>query len=210
VRTDRLPDLRSRTKRGLGRGANAVARVATAVALLAGVRRRDPTVVVNGVLSLVFAALPGYLARAYGVRFRPWQRAWISTAGLVHTLGMLGPYDRIWWWDHLAHTLSGVVIAGVADVSVRAGAERGDSAATLRRSRASYVAGITLGFGILWECFEYVVHAVADRLGFEPLLVHYGRLDAVADVLFDLLGAALVLGFGRWGLSNVVESIPER
>ena len=69
------------------------------------------------------------------------------------------------------------------------------------------IVGITPGFGILWEILEYAIHTFADHEGFKPLLVHYGRLDAIGDVVFDLLGAVLVVLFGRQALSNVVQSI---
>lgn len=185
--------------------ANRVVQAGIGAALLAGVRRRDPTVAVNGVVSLVFTALPRALEARYGARFRPWQRLWVSAAGLVHTLGMLGPYDRVWWWDHLAHTLSGVVVAAATDVVFQARAADADPPSG--RSRAGVIAGVTLGFGIVWELLEYVVHAVADRLGFDPLLVHYGRLDALGDLCFDLVGAGIVIRFGRRALSNVVASV---
>lgn len=188
---------------------NRILQIAIVTTLLAGVRRRDPSVIVNGVVSLVFAALPGHVESRYDVRFRPWQRVWVSAAALVHALGMLGPYDRIWWWDHLAHTLSGVVVAGAADVVLRAEAEDASRSAISPEARSTFILGVTFGFGVLWEGLEYVVHAVADRLGFEPLLVKYGRLDTRRDLIFDLVGAGVVILFGRRALSNVVKSITD-
>ncbi|WP_436348791.1 hypothetical protein [Natronorubrum sp. FCH18a] len=185
---------------GIWTVANRLLQIGIVAGLVAGLRRRDPSVIVNGVLSLTFASLPQYFERRYDVHFRPWQRGWISTAALVHTLGMLGPYDRVWWWDHLAHTLSGVVVADVM--------YRSDDEAESRfsgRSRPTFITIITLGFGFVWEVLEYVVHAFGDRVGFEPLLVHYGRLDAAGDLVFDLLGAALVVRFGRERLSNIID-----
>lgn len=200
-----LSSVRRKVGFGVQWSVNRLLQAGIVAALLAGVRRRDPSVVINGGLSLTFVALPRYLERRYGVSFHPWQRVWISTAALVHTLGMLGPYDRIWWWDHLAHTLSGVVVAGAADVVHRTGA--GERSRLPVRSRPAFVVGITFGFGVLWELFEYIVHALGNRVGFEPLLVHYGRFDAVADLVFDLLGAGLVVLFGRRALANVVDSV---
>jgi len=185
--------------------ANRATKVGIALAFLAGVRRRDPSVVVNGVLSLAFTALPRALESGFDVRFRPWHRLWVSVAALVHTLGMLGPYDRVWWWDHLAHTLSGVVVAGATDAVLRAQAADGDPTRDRSHSRAAVVAGVTLAFGVLWEALEYVIHAVARLFGFEPLLVHYGRRDTLADLFFDLVGAGLVIRFGRRAL-RVEES----
>lgn len=172
--------------------------------IAAGIRRRDPSVIANGLLSLVFASLPRYVERWTDVRFRSWQRGWVSMAGLVHTLGMLGPYDDVWWWDNLAHTLSGVVVAAIADVTYRS-----DADGTYRPrgcSRPAFITGITLGFGVVWEILEYIAHTLGDRIGIEPMLVHYGRRDTVGDLVFDLLGAALVVRFGRAALANLVDA----
>lgn len=180
-----------------------------AAVFVAGVRRLNPSVVVNACLSAVFALLPSVIERSHGVAFRPGQRLWISTAALVHAVGMLGPYDRIWWWDKLAHTLSGVVVAGTADVyfqrvvvDVVDGPDRG-------RVRAWFVVGVTLGFGLVWELVEYGIHVLADRFGFEPMLVHFGRFDTAADLLFDVLGAGLVVAFGREALADVADELSE-
>lgn len=71
-------------------------------------------------------------------------------------------------------------------------------------ARATWIAGVTVGFGLLWELLEYVVHTAAERRDVEPLLVHYGRFDTVADLAFDLLGAGLVIILGEPALSNLV------
>ena len=189
--------------------ANRAAQVGIGAALVAGLRRRDPTVVVNALVSAAFTALPRLLEVTYGARLRPWHRLWVSAAGLIHTVGMLGPYDRVWWWDHLAHTLSGVVVAAATDVVFRVGTADASQADGWLGPRARVVFGATLGFGLVWEALEFAVHAVADRLGFEPLLVHYGRRDTVGDLCFDLLGAAIVVRYGRRGLADVVDSVRE-
>lgn len=191
------------------RQVNRLLQVAIVGALLAGLRRRDPSVVTNGAVSLVFAVIPGRIETAYDVRFCPWQRLWVSAAALVHTLGMLGPYDRIWWWDHLTHTLSGVVVASAADIGFRSRPEVRERASLPFDARMMWIGGVTVGFGLLWEFLEYGIHAVADHRDFEPLLVHYGRFDSVADVAFDLLGAGLVILLGESALSNLVEPEPE-
>lgn len=185
------------------RRCNRVLQVAIVGTLMEGVRRRDPGVTTNGLAGLLFAVTPRYLESRYDVSLRPWQRLWISTSSLVHILGMLGPYDRISWWDHLTHTLTSVVVAGATDVVYRAESRQSGRSTLPFRSRASNIVGVTLGFGLLWELLEYGSHAVAERLGFQPLLVHYGRLDTVVDVVFDLLGAGLVIRLGDSALSNV-------
>ncbi|WP_232833826.1 hypothetical protein [Saliphagus sp. LR7] len=185
---------------GRWRVVNRLLQAGIVAGLAAGIRRRDPSVVVNALLSLAFASLPAHVERWTDVSFRPWQRGWLSLAGLVHTLGMLGPYDHVWWWDDVAHTLSGGVVAGAADVLYRSDADGRYTDCT----RPAFIAGVTLGFGVVWEGLEYLVHALGDRIGVEPMLVTYGWRDTLGDLVFDLLGAALVVRFGRVALSNLV------
>lgn len=191
---------------------NRVLQVAIVGTLLEGVRRRNPGVTTNGLAALCFAVTPRFLETRYDVRLRPWQRLWISASSLVHSLGMLGPYDRVWWWDHVTHTLTSVVVAGATDVVYRAESRQSIRSGATRvpfRSRASAIVGVTLGFGLLWELLEFAVHAAADRMDFQPPLVHYGRRDTVVDVVFDLIGAGLIVLLGDSALSNVLRQLDD-
>jgi hypothetical protein len=49
---------------------------------------------------------------------------------------------------------------------------------------------------------EYVIRAVADRLGLEPVLITYGEKDTLLDLFFDFFGAFLALTFGDRLLGN--------
>jgi hypothetical protein len=158
-----------------------------------GLRRRDPGTVVNAALALAGTYLPGFVERRYNVAFRPWQRVYTETAMLTHAVGMLGPYEETWWWDHLTHTHSATLLGGLVHTAAR---RRG------RDPRLHALAATVCG-GVLWELVEYAVHAVATRLGLEPVLVPYGRRDTLLDLLFDLLGALLVLAFGDSLLRNL-------
>ena len=68
------------------------------------------------------------------------------------------------------------------------------------------IAGV-VGGGVLWEAAEYAIHALSDRLGVEALLVHYGLRDTLFDLLFNLVGAALVLLFGDRLLGNLIDQL---
>ncbi|WP_254546966.1 hypothetical protein [Halomarina pelagica] len=160
---------------------------------LVGLRRRNAGAVVNAALALAFTYLPDVLEREYDVEFRPWQRVYAEIATLTHAVGMLGPYDDVWWWDHLTHAHSATLLAGIVHAAAR---RRG------REPRPRVVA-VVVCVGLLWELMEYAVHAAADRLGLEPFLVSYGRTDTVLDLIFDLLGASLVLAFGDRILDNL-------
>ncbi|NUB93710.1 hypothetical protein HT576_22275 [Haloterrigena sp. SYSU A121-1] len=161
-------------------------RYALLTVFLVGLRRRDPGAVMNAVAAAVGTYLPDFVERAYDVELKPWQRAYVNTALLNHAVGMLGPYDDVWWWDHLTHAHSSSILGGVI------------YAASRRRGRdpGPRVVAVVVCLGLVWELVEYAVHTAANRLGFEPVLVTYGPKDTALDIVFDLVGALLVLAFG--------------
>ena len=161
---------------------------------VAGVRDRNPGAVVNAAAALAATFLPDLFERRYDVEFRPWQRVYTQAAMLTHAVGMLGPYEETWWWDHLTHTHSATLLAGLVHAVSR---RRGHDP----RPR---VLGAVVGVGVLWELMEYVIHAVAEHLGFDPVLVPYGRTDTMLDLVFDLVGALVVVAFGDRLLSEFV------
>ncbi len=160
-----------------------------------GVRQRSPGAVVNAVVAFAASYAPDLVERRYGVEFRPWQRFYTGITVLAHAAGMLGPYDDTGWWDHVTHTASAALLGGVAHAT----ADRRD------RDPRPRVVAIIVGGGVLWEAIEYVVHAVCDRLGLEPVLIPYSARDTVLDLVFDLVGALLVLLFGDRLLRNFTD-----
>jgi uncharacterized membrane protein YeaQ/YmgE (transglycosylase-associated protein family) len=161
-----------------------------------GVRQRNPGAVMNAVFAFVGTCVPAMIERAFAIEFRPWQRLYVATAMFLHAIGMLGPYDDIRGWDHVTHTLSASILGGATFVSAK---RRGKDPLPL-------VLGSVTTLGVLWELIEYLIHAAANRLGMEPILVFYSRKDTVLDLVFNLVGAALVLLFGDRYLANFHES----
>jgi hypothetical protein len=122
---------------------------------------------------------------------------WIAVAGLLHALGMLGRYDSVWWWDHLTHTLSAALAAALL------------YAGLLVVAPAIAVAGTVLTIvvlGVLWEAGELFAREVADRYDIEPVLVHYGWRDTALDLLFDVVGAGVVVALDVRLFRPVVEA----
>ncbi|WP_181686391.1 hypothetical protein [Halorhabdus salina] len=160
------------------------------------IRRRDIAVATNafiGALLVVtpFVAAPlldaiGYQRLAIG----PLLPAWIGVASLLHAIGMLGVYESTWWWDHLTHTVSAALVAAL----VYAGAVvvLGETTGITTLPGVVTVTG-TLLVGVLWEGLELLARDVGDRLDVEPVLVHYGWLDTALDLVFDVVGAVLVV-----------------
>ncbi|WP_458209773.1 hypothetical protein [Haladaptatus sp. NG-SE-30] len=170
-------------------------RYATIAVFVVGIRRWNPSVLVNAVVAFVGTYFPDIVERRYDVEFRSWQRVYMEIAMLTHAVGMLGPYEDIWWWDHLTHTHSATILASfVYAASRRRGCD----------PRPRVLATVVF-IGVLWEAMEHIIHAVAERLGFEPLLIPYGKSDTFFDIIFDLGGALLVLAFGDTLLENVTD-----
>jgi hypothetical protein len=168
-------------------------RAAIVAVFVLGVRRRDPGAAVNAVFCLCGTFLPHVVERRYDRSLRPWQRLYAETAMLTHAVGMLGPYDEVWWWDHLTHLHSATVFGSVLYVFAR---RRG------RDPLPDVFVGVVAG-GALWEAVEGVTHGLSRRVGLEPVLVSYGRVDTLLDLGFDLLGAALVCVLGDRLLGNL-------
>lgn len=155
--------------------------------------------VVNGVLGLATTLLPWALARYASISVDRTLALWIATAVLLHTLGMAGPYEVIWWWDHLTHTLSAALLASVGYALARALDEHSASLSLPADFLFLYVILFTMAAGVAWEVIEFAGRMLARSSGQQPLLIQYGLQDTVLDLLFDGVGAVVVGLLGqRW------------
>lgn len=172
-------------------------RCATLFVFVEGLRERNLNAVVNAAFMFTATYLPDIAEGKYNIDFQPWQRAYTEMTMLAHAVGFLGPYDDIWWWDHLTHTLSATLLGGFVHVA----AHRRD------RSPKRDVLTAIVGGSLLWESMEYAIHGLSNRLGIEPVLVYYGPRDTLGDLLFNLLGALLVIVLGDRFLQNFIRNI---
>lgn len=176
-----------------------------------GLFRGDLVLAVNGIIGLGTAALPAALERAWDIRFRPEFVLWIAITVLLHTLGMTGPYETIWWWDHLTHTLSGALLASVGYAIARALDDHAPGIYLPRNFLVLYVILFTMAAGVLWEVLEFVGRHVALSIGQQPLLVQYGLQDTVLDLCFDGMGAIVVGLLGQhWAGTEVLAVVKRR
>ena len=171
-------------------------RYAIIAVFMIGVRQRNPGAVVNAVFAYLGTYVPAVVEQESAIEFRPWQRSYVATAMLLHAIGMLGPYDDIQGWDHVTHTLSASIVGGATFVAAK---RRGKDPLPL-------TLGSVIALGVLWEIIEYLIHATANRLEVDPILVFYSRKDTVLDLVFNLVGAFLVILFGNRYLANLLES----
>ena len=157
-------------------------------ALLAlAVERENGAAVVNTAACLLVTLVPVAVETGVGVSLTPLLTFWIGGASVLHCVGMLGVYESVRGWDHLTHTVSAalagaLLYAGFLVVADRSAA--GAAAATLL---------LIVGLGVLWELLELAMRELGERYGVEPVLIHYGWRDTALDMVFDVVGVALVL-----------------
>ncbi|WP_336037174.1 hypothetical protein [Halobacterium yunchengense] len=167
------------------------------------------SVVVNAALSFLVTLLPAVLRRDLRIQLSPWQTAFVSLAVFLHAVGMLGPYSNVWWWDHVTHTLSAMVVAGVGYTVVCAADEHSPSVAFSRRRVPVYVFAFTMLMGVVWEGLELGARVVAAALDVPVIWVVYGPTDTAFDMLFNAVGALIVALFGTPYLQDTVEDVRE-
>ncbi|MDZ7850044.1 MAG: hypothetical protein U5K70_04255 [Halodesulfurarchaeum sp.] len=177
------------------RGIQALVLAIVGYGLLAG----DFVLVINGLLGFLTMLLPWALSRFAAISVGRVLALWIAVAVLLHTLGMAGPYETIWWWDHLTHTLSAALLASVGYALARALDEHSESISLPPDFLFLYVILFTMAAGVAWEVAEFVGRLLALSIGKQPLLIQYGLQDTILDLLFDGVGALIVGLLGqRW------------
>jgi hypothetical protein len=167
---------------------------ALAATLGEAIRRDNVAAAVNAFVGLVAALVPTVVEVVYftapGPDVYPELSIWIAVAGFLHSLGMLGLYESTQWWDHVTHTVSAALVAALLYAVVL-------TAGTPSLDRPFAAAALTLGstllVGVLWELVELLSRRLAERYDIEPVLVHYGWRDTVYDLVFDAVGALVVL-----------------
>ena len=178
--------------------------------LVVGVVTANVSVTVNAVAALGITFLPAVLRRDWDIVLDAELALWVTVAVLLHAVGMLGPYTRIDWWDHVTHTLSASLVAGVGYATVRAFDDHSDAVYFPPKFLFLFVLLFTMAFGVLWEVFELGARVAADRMGMEAVLIQYGPEDTLADLVFDIAGAVIVSLFGTDLFATVTESLTRR
>jgi FlaA1/EpsC-like NDP-sugar epimerase len=179
-----------------------VLQVALVAILVTGLVLRNVSVVINAAFSLAVTLLPALLTRDFGVHFDPWLVLWIALAALLHSLGMVGAYESVWWWDHLTHAFSAALVTAIGYAIVVA-IDRHSDAVHLPPAFLWLIAFLlTVTVGVVWEIVELLGHEAARAIGAEPVLIVYGVEDTILDLVFNCVGAVVAavvihLGGGR-------------
>lgn len=162
------------------------------------------SVIVNATLSLAVTGFPALLERDYDVVLDPVIVVWITAAAFLHSLGMVGVYERIWWWDHLTHAFSGTLVAAVGYAVTRTVDEHADGIYLPPAFLWAFVFLVTVAVGVSWETMEMICRALAQAMGVEPILVVYSVEDTMLDLVFDIVGAVIVASAAQIGAGRAV------
>ncbi len=166
-------------------------------------RRRNVAAGVNALFALAVALLPAAVGVvAPSVVIDPTVPLWVALAGFLHSLGMLGCYESVWWWDHLTHTVSAALVAALLYAALVVAFA--PSAVVLAVATVLF----TFAVGVFWELIELVAREVGERFDVEPVLVHYGWRDTAYDLVFDVVGALLIVGFEVGVFVPLIDRFP--
>ncbi|MFC6784709.1 hypothetical protein ACFQFH_02190 [Halobaculum halobium] len=163
------------------------------------VRRGDAAAAFNAAFALTVALFPfglsvtGPPAVAEAVAGSSELLLWVALAGFLHVVGMLGWYDTVWWWDHLTHTVSAALAASIVYSGLVVISRPPVGLGLTSVALAGATVGFVLALGVFWELGELFARDIAEWLDIEPVLVHYGWRDTALDLVFDLVGALVVV-----------------
>lgn len=172
-----------------------------------GLWQRNVGIVVNCGVAVLATELPALLERDYDVTMDPALVLWLTVAVFLHGAGTLGPYRSVWWWDHLTHALSASVVAGTGYATARAIDAHAENISLPTAFLFVFILIITVAFGVLWEVLEFGIGKGAIAFGTDRVLTQYGLDDSMLDLVFDVVGAVIVAGFGTAYLSGVTDDI---
>lgn len=181
----------------------------TVLAALAvyGLVTGHPSVAVNGAGSLAVTMLPAILRRDFGLNLGTDLVLWLTVAALLHTVGVAGPYQTIWWWDYLTHALAAGLVAGVGYAVLRTVEQLDDDLRLPEPGRSVAIFIYVAAFAVLWELLEVAVTVVSLQFMAKSVLVIYGADDMATDLLFSMIGGVLVILWGRGYFRDVSRHI---
>lgn len=180
-----------------------------------GVRDENEVLAVNAAASIVVVAIPLLVDISGGAVFEgaieigPVLPLWIAVADALHTIGMMNIYERVWWWDHLTHTVTASLVAAVVYGTLVAIGSDPISPDITWATIAALTVAITMLAGVLWELIELVGRELAIAFDREPMLIPYGRYDTALDLVFDAVGAIIIIAVDLRSFESIAAQSPD-
>lgn len=150
----------------------------------------------NGGLALAVTLLPAVLRREYGYTMDAGLVLWITVAVMLNTIGSMGLYERFSWYDEVAHMVTATIVAGIGYAALRAFEYHTAEIDVPSEFRAVFIVVFVLASGVLWEVFEFGVPLLARSIGVRSPVTVYGIDDIVTDMMFNAVGAVIVVIWG--------------
>jgi len=146
------------------------------------------------VVPLVFRGVSGH-------SIPPYQCLYFSLGLALHPFSMyLELYPEFWWWDVLAHFVSGTLLAGGLYLVLRGlGGALGTRATAGGLVHAVAFLGVLSG-AIAWEVYEV----------YAPWLTIYGQVDIAKDIVVGVVGWAAVAGLQARLFGPIPRGIADR
>jgi len=155
--------------------------------LAVGVVTVRAQLIVTGGITFGVSLLPALLRREYNYSMDMGLILWITVAMILHVAGALALYEQFQWFDEIAHTVSGTLIAGIGYASFRALELHSDVIDVPSEFRAGFILVFVLAAGVFWEVLEFV---------FSGFVTVYGVDDIVTDFIFNAVGGVIVAVWG--------------
>ncbi len=188
------------------RASRAMQVILAGIAVLGFIEGRT-TIVVNALIGLVISMLPALLERDRDIVMAPALVLWITTAVFLHVVGALGPYQTVWWWDHMTHVLSSSIVAGAGYAGVRAVEEHSTGIHLPAKFLFVFILIFVMAFGVIWELLEFGLGILSSAAGTATILTQYGLGDTMMDLVFDLVGGVVVGVFGEAYLIGITDEL---
>jgi len=188
---------------------------AGAALVLLAARRRNTSAVVNAAAGLgltvfvtILAVTPELLLGRnldIGLVFP----LWLAVASVLHSVGMLGWYESVWWWDHLSHTVSAGLVAALLYAAILVTDPTVPLVDAVPGTTAILTIALTFAVGVAWELMELVGRDLGRRFDVQPVLVYYGPRDTALDLVFDAVGALLIVALDVRIFVSTAEQFPD-
>ncbi|WP_266077995.1 hypothetical protein [Haladaptatus caseinilyticus] len=175
-----------------------------------GLYKGNLGIMINSAVAFAIMHIPAIIERDYQIPMDAGLTLWITTAVFLHAVGTLGPYQNVWWWDHVTHVLSASLVAAVGYATVRAVDAHYEDVYLPPRFMFVFILMFVVAFGVIWEVIEFGVSGLAVVFGGRAVLTQYGLDDTMLDLMFDTIGGLITAIWGTAYLSDVVGAINDR
>lgn len=175
--------------------------------LLVGLVKRSPSIAVNAGGALLVSVLPALIRREVGLRLDIGIVMWLTAAALLHSIGIMGPYQQVWRGDYVTHALSASVITGIGYAVVSSLDRYSDGVHLPDPSLTLFLFLLVVAVGLLWEVLEFAVTKLGAALGTKPVLIIFGLADILTDLVFTVIGGLLVALWGRRYFRDLVRML---